>query len=76
MTGSVDVVDALSSCDGFNNHHIGTLRCRQEGAFTPSTEAQMLVSALKLVISTTAQDRMAVRITLSLEMQFKRLPGA
>ena len=31
-------MDVLSFCDGFNNHHIGTLRCRQEGASTPSTE--------------------------------------
>ena len=31
-------IDVLSFCDGFNNHHIGTLRCRQEGASTPSTE--------------------------------------
>ncbi len=31
-------MDVFSFCDGFNNHHIGTLRCRQEGASTPSTE--------------------------------------
>jgi putative transposase len=31
-------MDVLSFCDGFNDHHIGTLRCRQEGASTPSTE--------------------------------------
>jgi hypothetical protein len=24
-------MDVLSFCDGFNNHHIGTLLCRQEG---------------------------------------------
>lgn len=24
-------MDAFSSCDGFNKHHIGTLRCRQRG---------------------------------------------
>jgi hypothetical protein len=24
-------MDVLSFCDGFNTHHIGTLRCRQEG---------------------------------------------
>lgn len=28
--------DVLSVCDGFNTHHIGILRCRQEGASTPS----------------------------------------
>jgi hypothetical protein len=33
-------MDVLSFCDGFNNHHIGTLRCRQEGASTPSTESR------------------------------------
>jgi hypothetical protein len=32
-------MDVLSFCDGFNTHHIGTLRCRQEGASTPSTES-------------------------------------
>jgi hypothetical protein len=31
-------MNALSFCDGFNTHHIGTLRCRPEGASTPSTE--------------------------------------
>jgi hypothetical protein len=31
-------MDVISVCDGFNTHHIGTLRCRQEGASTPSTE--------------------------------------
>jgi hypothetical protein len=31
-------MDVLSFCDGFNTHHIGTLRCRQEGASTPSTQ--------------------------------------
>ena len=31
-------MDVRSFCDGFNNHHIGILRCRQEGASMPSTE--------------------------------------
>jgi hypothetical protein len=31
-------LDVLSFCDGFNNHHIGTLRYRQEGASTPSAK--------------------------------------
>ncbi len=38
--GSVDGVDVLSSSDGFNKHHIGTLRCHQEGVSTPSTESR------------------------------------
>ena len=38
-------MDVLSSCDGFNNHHIGTLRCRQEGASTPSTEPVLCLTA-------------------------------
>ena len=37
-------MDVLSSCDGFNNHHIGTLRCRQEGASTPSTKPVPTIS--------------------------------
>ncbi len=28
----------LLPCDAFSTHHFGTLRCRQEGASTPSTE--------------------------------------
>ncbi len=43
-------MDVLSFCDGFNNHHIGTLQCRQEGASTPSTEplhAKTLFAAMK-----------------------------
>jgi hypothetical protein len=30
--------DVLSFCNCCNNHHIGTLQCRREGASTPSTE--------------------------------------
>ena len=37
-------MDVLSFCDGFNNHHIGTSQCRQEGASTPSTEPYWLLN--------------------------------
>jgi hypothetical protein len=29
-------MDAFSFCDIFNKYHFGTLRCRREGASTPS----------------------------------------
>ncbi|MDD7973978.1 hypothetical protein, partial [Roseinatronobacter alkalisoli] len=31
-------MDALSFCDVFSKHHLGTLRCRREGASMPSTK--------------------------------------
>ena len=37
--GFVDGAGVLSCCEDFNNHHIGTLQCRQEGASTPSTKS-------------------------------------
>jgi hypothetical protein len=35
---AISDMDVLSFGDGFNNLHIGALRCRQEGASTPSSE--------------------------------------
>jgi hypothetical protein len=46
-------MDVLSFCDGFNTHHIGTLRCRQEGASTPSTEPPKPIN-IKLLASKSA----------------------
>jgi hypothetical protein len=39
----------LPFCDGFNNHHIGTLRCRQEGASTPSKEPDDTTAPLRIL---------------------------
>jgi hypothetical protein len=40
---SGDAVDIFGFCDGFNTHHVGTLRFRQEGASTPSTASMQAI---------------------------------
>ena len=44
-------MDALSFYDGFNKHHLGTLRCRREGASIPSTKPLQSATAIRFAMA-------------------------